>query len=319
MRRLAVAVALCVSLPAVAECKKEEFNRYLAAAVRLYEGLEYERALDQLGKAKESSCGTNDDALLGMYEGVIRSDLGQSDQAKAAFKEALLLKPDAEVPTKVSPKVKKQIEALRGEAKKELAPILAKQEDERRKREAEEAKKAEEARRAEELRKAEDERKKVEAEKNDDARRRALDDARRADDAARNKPSVIVIEKPASDRPEQEHELIASPSNNDSDVASAVKTEVKHGRGVPVIPIVFGIIGLAAGGVGAYFGVTGHQIQTTARNFTSDQAMRQMYIDNGNQYALIADVLFGVAGAAAIGAIIALFAAPVEQTTEAAK
>ncbi len=98
-----------------------------------------------------------------------------------------------------------------------------------------------------------------------------------------------------------------------------MKTDVKHGRGVPVIPIVFGIIGLAAGGVGAYFGVTGHQIQMTARNYTSDQTMRQMYIDNGNQYALIADVLFGVAGAAAISAIIALFAVPVEQTTEAAK
>src|SRR5450432_4174863 len=141
-----------------------------------------------------------------MYEGTIRSDLGQAEQAKAAFKEALLLKPDAEVPTKVSPKVKKQIEALRAEAKKELAPILAKQDEERRKKEAEEAKRAEEQRHADELKKAEEQRKRVEAEKDDDARRRALDDARHADDANRNKPSVIVIEKPTSDRPEQ-HEL----------------------------------------------------------------------------------------------------------------
>src|SRR3954470_15370420 len=159
MRRFSVVIALLSSAPSFAECKKDEFNRYLAAAVRLYEALEYERALDQLAKAKESSCGTDDDALLGMYEGTIRSDLGQGDQAKVAFKEALLLKPDADVPLKVSPKVKKLIESLRAEAKKELAPILAKQEEEKRKKEAEEKKREDEARRADEAKRVEEQRK----------------------------------------------------------------------------------------------------------------------------------------------------------------
>src|SRR5437879_6463465 len=131
---LIFAVCILASAASRAECRRAEVDRYAAAAVRLYESLEYERALDSITKGKESSCGSDDDAMLGMYEGIIRSDLGQAEQARAAFKEALLLKPDAEVPLKVSPKVRKQIEAIRATAKKELAPILAKQDEERRRK-----------------------------------------------------------------------------------------------------------------------------------------------------------------------------------------
>src|SRR6478609_1426313 len=99
--RAAIVFALMFSISASAECKKNELNRYVAAALRLYEALEYERALDQVIKAKDASCGVDDDALLGMYEGAIRSDLGEADKAKAAFKEALLLKSDIELPLKV--------------------------------------------------------------------------------------------------------------------------------------------------------------------------------------------------------------------------
>src|SRR5438874_65581 len=60
MRRFTVVIALIASTASFAECKKDEFNRYLAAAVRLYEALEeaqrYEeqRRLDEQRRAEEA-------------------------------------------------------------------------------------------------------------------------------------------------------------------------------------------------------------------------------------------------------------------------
>jgi tetratricopeptide (TPR) repeat protein len=306
MRRLCVVIALCLGAPSFAECKKDEFNRYLAAAVRLYEALEYERALDQLAKAKESSCGTDDDALLGMYEGTIRSDLGQTDQAKVAFKEALLLKPDAEVPLKVSPKVKKQIEALRAEAKKELAPIIARQEEERRKREAEEARKAEEAKRADEARRAEEARRADEA-------RRATAEAAKAEEAKKHAAEDAQNRtRLPSDAP-QSRQLVASGDHRAEDTVPPLKTELRERRVVPVLPIVFGGLALAVGGVATYFGVTSRTTQTQAR-MALDQTLRESLLTQGNQQALIADVLIGVAGAAGLAALISFIAMPHTET-----
>jgi tetratricopeptide (TPR) repeat protein len=321
MRRITVCIALIASTASFAECKKDEFNRYVAAAVRLYEALEYERALEQLGKAKESSCGTDDDAMLGMYEGTIRSDLGQADQAKVAFKEALLLKPDAEVPLKVSPKVKKQIEALRAEAKKELAPILARQEEEKRKREAEEAKKAEEARRAEDAKRAEEQRRadelrrQAETAKTDEARRRALDEAQRLDeqrrledlhraelDAQRNKSQVTIVDRP-------EHHDLTATGDHPEDGTSNIKTQLRERRVVPVMPIVFGILGIAAGGVATWCGLTANDQQNKAI-MSTNQPMRNTLLQNGNTYAIAADVLIGVAGLAALVGVIGIIALP---------
>ena len=109
----AVAVLLgLVSLLAGAPARAQEtsaareatdFERYLAAAVRLYENLEYERALEQLERAKRFSRGADDDVLLALYEGVVRADLGEAEAARAAFKTGLLLDPEAKLPVKVSP------------------------------------------------------------------------------------------------------------------------------------------------------------------------------------------------------------------------
>jgi tetratricopeptide (TPR) repeat protein len=317
MRRITVCIALIASTASFAECKKDEFNRYVAAAVRLYEALEYERALEQLGKAKESSCGTDDDAMLGMYEGTIRSDLGQADQAKVAFKEALLLKPDAEVPLKVSPKVKKQIEALRAEAKKELAPILARQEEEKRKREAEEAKKAEEARRADEAKRAEEQRRadelrrQAENAKTEADRRRALEEAQRIEDQRRvddqrRAEQDAQRNRQGNDRPENRN---FTPGDHPEDGTTGIKTQLRERRVVPVMPIVFGIIGIAAGGVATWAGLTASDQQNKAIA-TTNQVMRNTLLQNGNNYAITADALIGVAGLCALVGVIGLIALP---------
>jgi len=316
--RAAVALALLVSSLSWAECKKDDFNRYLAAAVRLYEGLDYERALEQINKAKANSCGVHDDAVAGLYEGIVRSDLGDADNARAAFKASLLLEPDAEVPLKVSPKVKKVIEALRTEAKKELAPILAKQEEERRKKIAEEnerIRREEEARRQAEARKADELRIAAENAKTEEARQRALDDQRRFEEQRRAEEARRAADERARvaalDAPKQ-RELTASEPRTGVDEAVIPKVETKKGRGVPVVSIVFAGAGLIAGGVGAYFGVTARDGQRTALGIADNQVERERRLSAANTNVIIADVLFAVAGVAGIAAIIALFAGPSE-------
>ncbi len=117
MRQLAVLVFL-LAAPALAE---EPVQAYLRAANKLYMQLEYEKALEQLQRAKKVSRGLDDDVTIALWEGVVSSDLGRNDDARAAFNTALALKADAALPVKVSPKVAAVFEKLRADAQKELA------------------------------------------------------------------------------------------------------------------------------------------------------------------------------------------------------
>jgi hypothetical protein len=71
--------------------------------------------------------------------------------------------------------------------------------------------------------------------------------------------------------------------------------------------------------VGAYFGVTSRNGHAQARAVVDDQVERERLLGLANTNALIADVLFGVVGAAALGAVIALFATPTEPVAESGK
>jgi tetratricopeptide (TPR) repeat protein len=119
---------------------------YLRAASGLYQTLEYERALEQLKRARSVSSGVSDDAVIARYEGIVLFDMGQREEAVAAFKEALYLEPDASLPLRVSPKITDAFEATRLKVKKELAPLLAKRQAEEQARlEAQRAQAAKEA------------------------------------------------------------------------------------------------------------------------------------------------------------------------------
>lgn len=97
-----------------------QFQTYLTAAVRLYESLEYEQALEKLARAKTFARDTEDDASLSVYEGIVLADLGRRQQSMAAFRAGLLLKPEATLPLKVSPKVEKDFEKVRTDVFREL-------------------------------------------------------------------------------------------------------------------------------------------------------------------------------------------------------
>jgi tetratricopeptide (TPR) repeat protein len=99
---------------------EDEFKRHLTASIRLYESLEYERALQQLQRAKELARNAEQDVIVSLYEGLILADMGQGEQAQAAFKTALLLNPEAKLPVKASPKVASDFEAMRVRVRQEL-------------------------------------------------------------------------------------------------------------------------------------------------------------------------------------------------------
>jgi hypothetical protein len=130
-----LAIILFVPLAARAQ-GSAEVQTYLDSVSRLYEALEYERALEQIANAKRLTRGAEDDVALALYQGIILADLGKKEESRAAFKAALFLKPEAELPVQVAPKVKQMFEGLRQQVKQEPASVRVKREAERQRLEA---------------------------------------------------------------------------------------------------------------------------------------------------------------------------------------
>ncbi|QRN93029.1 hypothetical protein JRI60_27900 [Archangium violaceum] len=113
-----------------AEEPQPVLRTYLNAALRLYESLEYERALEQIRRAKSYTRSVDDDVTVSLFEGVILADMGRKEDAIAAFRTGLLLRPEATLPVKVSPKVERDFETVRQGVRRELATLQAKQQAE---------------------------------------------------------------------------------------------------------------------------------------------------------------------------------------------
>ena len=308
LQSLAVLVLVLALAPLRARAADDDYQKYFNAMVRLYESLEYERALEQLDKARKYSRGADDDVTLALYEGTIRSDLGQADQARAAFKTALLLRPDVNIPVKVSPKVRRDFEELRKSVKRGLEPLLkAQREEEERKKKEEDARKAEderkaqEARRLEEQRRAEDARRESEVRKLEDERRRRDDDRRRDDERRRDddRRREEQQRRTASDTPTRT-ELIP-PTPPPVVTAPAVPGKKKF----PVASVIFLGLGAAAGGVGTWFGVESNRLVGLAKTdqYQDDTAA---HLQQAQVNATGANVTFIVAGAAAVAAVVSL-------------
>ena len=271
-------------------------QRYLDAAALLYENLEYERALDQLKKARTVSGGVDDDVNIALYEGVVLSDLGKKDEAVAAFREGLYLKPDAQLPVKVAPKTAAAFATTRADVKRELAPILARRhaEEEKKRVEAEKLEQAKkEAEKVELARKSDAERKRLEAEQAKQAadEKQRLEAKRRADEAAAQ-----------ADRPERRTLTLTEDPNRKPDFVPPPPPA----RGVPVAPFVFGGMTVAAAGVGGVFGYLA-STQVSAARAANFQSETVDHLHQANTDALVANIAFGVAGAAGIATLISLF------------
>lgn len=113
--------------PASAQGAQGKFERHLTAAARLYEALEYERALTQIELARKQPHTSDQEVELSLYEGIILAESGKQESSAAAFKSALLVQPDAKLPVKVSPKVNASFEAVREKVNRELAALAPKE------------------------------------------------------------------------------------------------------------------------------------------------------------------------------------------------
>lgn len=367
--------ALWLSLVATsAVTAAEDFTAYLNAARSQYDATEYEAALDALAKARPHARGPADDSLLGLHEGAIRLELGQVERAEAALRAALILKPDAQFPFKVSPKIAATLERLRGQVQVQLAPVLAQRERERQAAEEQRlaAVKAEEARRAEELAKAEasaaeakrqadaraaelermaSEKQALEAQRKEaaakvaeaqakaqqleaEARRLAaekqrLDELRRAAEQqqAADKQAAAQREAQRLDaerRVAQAKALVAEPPAPAPADPAAVALRTPAPKPPPVAGLTLTGLTLVAAGVATTFGVlaNGSLDRARAATFHADAAAARA---SAEQQALVANVGFGVTGAAGLSALLAFLAwagdrppAPPPPTSEAA-
>jgi hypothetical protein len=100
------------------EAGSGELERYLQAALHLYQQLENERALEQLGHARELIGSPDEEVRVSLVEGVVLSDAGRRKEAESAFRTALSLDPEATLPLKAPPKVAELFEDLREQARK---------------------------------------------------------------------------------------------------------------------------------------------------------------------------------------------------------
>jgi tetratricopeptide (TPR) repeat protein len=100
---------------------QDQAARYIAAGERLYESLEYERALAQFAQARRLPRTLAEDVRIALFDGLILSDMGMHEEARAAFKTGLLLDPGAQLPVPTTPRVELEFEGIRKKVREELA------------------------------------------------------------------------------------------------------------------------------------------------------------------------------------------------------
>lgn len=253
---------------------------------------------------------------VSLAEGVVLADLNRNDEAMAAFKNGLLLSPDAKLPIKVSPRIAGDVEALRVKVKKELAPLIARQEEERRR--IEEDKKKQEALAAARV---EAEAKKAEAEAKAREAQRLDDDKRKAEAEVKSKEAAKMLAeaeaklKEISRLEEERRKALAAAKDAPTNVvivpdegtpvviAPPLLPSVPPSKAPMVMTFVFLGLGAAAAGVGGYFGAQTNMHVQAAKDATfQDEANRSL--QSAQNAALPANVLFGTAGAMGLGALI---------------
>ncbi|WP_225410556.1 hypothetical protein [Stigmatella hybrida] len=113
-------VVWMMALPGLALAAKGNIRNHLVLIKQSLVNTEYERALDLVQVARQEPHGTDEDATLSLYEGILLYELRRRDEGKAAFRRAFLLRPQAELPVPVSPKIQQEAEAARKQAEAEL-------------------------------------------------------------------------------------------------------------------------------------------------------------------------------------------------------
>jgi hypothetical protein len=118
-------LGLVLTIPFAAHTADEgEIRNYIISINRLYENLDYERALNRVQLARQMPRGTDDEVTLSLYEGIILYEMGKQGPATSIITSALFLRPDAKLPVQVAPKVEQFFESVRKQVKSEVAALL---------------------------------------------------------------------------------------------------------------------------------------------------------------------------------------------------
>ncbi|WP_375768605.1 hypothetical protein NR798_44155 [Archangium gephyra] len=255
-RARVLALCLCACLPAQAlaaaparkaparkaPALKADFKSLFAAAVRSYQSFEYERALEQLSRAKALAQGVEQEVAVALYQGIVQAELGQRDESLAAFRTGLYLKPDAALPVKVSPKVERDFEDVRQSVLSDLGT------------------------------------------------------------PAEGSPEPAATAQAPADRPVQSPGLTARVEPPPRAPAYVPSASTPPPSGPRVLPLLFLGAGAVAGGAASFFGLqSSANLRSAIDADYYDVRASQLKAAEGN--ALIANILFGTASAAALGAI----------------
>ncbi|MFY2560746.1 hypothetical protein ACN469_24290 [Corallococcus terminator] len=260
---LAVFVCVSVAMPLRAQGAEGEAQRQITEAIRLYEDLEYERALERLKHASRLPHGPAEAVSLSLLRGIIQADMGRWEAARKDFREALQRQLDAQLPLHVSPKVSGEFEAQRTKVREATT-----------------------------------------------GRRKAAPPV--------PTPQVVeaapVDEKPLAREPEVARPDLTPPNRDDGappewatssverDVGPASQGVHIAGRRVPVVSWALLGAGVVAGGVGTVFGLSSRSQVDDARAALLQKDL-EAHHSRAQGSARTANILFGTATAAAVGAL----------------
>ncbi|WP_255441948.1 tetratricopeptide repeat protein [Corallococcus sp. Z5C101001] len=241
------------------------FQDAMAEVARLYDALEYEQALSAVTRAKRLARSEGERSASAVYEGLLQADLGRREKALASFREGLSLDPEATLPVKVSPKVVGDFEAVRRELQR-ARPALARSATSRPGEPVPPSPRAPAP---------------------------APEEEARAQDAP-----MRVAAAPSVLTPSAESSRPATPPG--VDLKSDARRSPSHR--LPSVALVLLGTGVVAGGVGSYFGLQSRSNVRAARDAELTQDANRS-LEDARPQALVANILFGAAIAAAAGAV----------------
>ncbi|MCA2979678.1 MAG: hypothetical protein INH41_14720 [Myxococcaceae bacterium] len=275
--RAALLGLVLAAVPSAAEpqgCR--DFRTYMNAGVQLgVYGTEWEQALRQFEKAQSFTCSPEDDVKLQSFRGIVLFNMRRPGPARDAFRQALLLDPAATLPGNFGTKVSAFFDKVRAELP---APVVAPR--------AVEAKP-------------------TPAPAADEGKPGAAPSLRTASVSV-DAPGAAVTAAEAAPR------TAAAP--RDAPVAPAITPRADPTAPLSVrepsaskrwvAPIVLGASALAALVGAMAFGLSSTARVADARRAEFMDELRRS-LDQAGSQALVANVLFGGAGALSVGALVA--------------
>lgn len=113
------------SLGADGDSEASTFRRHMERAARLYEELEYEKALHGFTQARVLAATVEEQVSVALHRGIVLADLGRRKLALDEFRAGLTLQPEAKLPLQVAPKVQRDFESVRKQVQRKAGASRA--------------------------------------------------------------------------------------------------------------------------------------------------------------------------------------------------